>query len=207
MLHYFLLGITPAFAAAVQPGPLQTFLISQALSKGWRKTLPATLAPLLSDGPIIALVVWALTSVPGRLITVLQFGGGALLLYLAFSAWKTWREYDPDKALGGSSGGQTLLKAVLVNLLNPNPYIGWSLLMGPLLVQGWRESPAHGIGLLLGFYGTLVACSAGIVLLFASARSLGPRLTRAMILVSAVALAGFAAYEFWAAGQAFFGAG
>jgi len=44
------------FAAAVQPGPFLAFLISLALSCGWRRALPGVLAPLLSDGLIIVLV-------------------------------------------------------------------------------------------------------------------------------------------------------
>jgi threonine/homoserine/homoserine lactone efflux protein len=36
MLLYLLQGITYGFAAAVQPGPLQTYLISQTLRNGWR---------------------------------------------------------------------------------------------------------------------------------------------------------------------------
>ena len=58
MLKYLILGISFAFAAAVQPGPLQTYIISQTLKNGWRSTLPASFAPLLSDGPILILVVF-----------------------------------------------------------------------------------------------------------------------------------------------------
>jgi len=57
-----LLGATCAFAAAVQPGPFQTYLISSTLTRGWRRTLPVVLAPLLSDVPVIALVLLVLTS-------------------------------------------------------------------------------------------------------------------------------------------------
>ena len=67
MLGYLILGITYAFTAAVQPGPFQTYLISQTLSNGWRSTLPAAIAPLLSDGPIIILVLLVLSRMPGWL--------------------------------------------------------------------------------------------------------------------------------------------
>ena len=59
MYEYMILGITFAFAAAVQPGPLQTYIVSQTLTKGWKRTLPAMFAPVLSDGPIIILVLVA----------------------------------------------------------------------------------------------------------------------------------------------------
>ena len=54
MLLYLILGFALAFAAAVQPGPIQAYLVTQALSHGWRRTLPAAFSPLVSDGPIIA---------------------------------------------------------------------------------------------------------------------------------------------------------
>ena len=203
MGHYILLGITFAFAAAVQPGPFQTYLISQALTKGWRRSLPAALAPLLSDGPIILLVLLVLVNVPPWLVSVLQLAGGVFLLYLAFGAWRTWREYDVEKILQAGSGRQTLLKAALVNLLNPNPYLSWSLVMGPLLLEAWRKTPLDGAGLLLGFYLTMILCSAGIILLFAASRGLGPRISRLMLGVSAVALACFGIYELWSGVQAF----
>jgi threonine/homoserine/homoserine lactone efflux protein len=90
-----------------------------------------------------------------------------------------------------------VLKAALVNVLNPNPYIAWSLVMGPWLLKGWRESPARGIALLGGFYSVLVLSTAGIIVLFATARNLGPRVSRALLGVSSVALAGFGVYLLW----------
>ena len=195
MLRYLVFGTTFAFAAAAQPGPFQAFLLSQALTRGWRRTLPAAFAPLLSDGPIIALVLLVLTRVPAWLVTVLQGLGGVFLLYLAFGAWKTWCNYAALSFAPMGGGAQTVWKAALVNLLNPNPYLGWSLVMGPLLLKGWAETPAHGIALLLGFYGTLIVCTLGIISLFAGAGSLGPKVGRALVGISALALAGFGVYE------------
>jgi threonine/homoserine/homoserine lactone efflux protein len=197
MPGYLILGMTYAFAAAVQPGPLQTYLISQTLSNGWRRTIPAAFAPLLSDGPIIVLVLLVLSNMPGWLVQSLQCAGGVFLLYLAFSAYKTWRDFDIKKAVQAQSSRNTILKATMVNLLNPAPYIGWSLVMGPLLVKGWRASPANGIALMAGFYTTLILVTLGIMLLFATARNLGPRVSRVLIGVSTIALTCFGLYELW----------
>ena len=203
MARYLLFGITYAFAAAVQPGPFQSYLISQALSKGWRHTLPAALAPLLSDGPVIVLVLLLLTNMPGSLVQILQIAGGAFLLYLAAGAFRAWRAYDVTKVVAAQASQQTVLKAALVNILNPAPYLGWSLVMGPLLLAGWRETPANGIALLVGFYGTMVISLAGIIVLFAAARNLGPQVSRALLGVSALALACFGVYELWLGTRAF----
>jgi threonine/homoserine/homoserine lactone efflux protein len=194
---YLILGATYAFAAAVQPGPYQTFLISQALSHGWRRTLPAALAPLLSDVPIIVLVVFLLSRLPLALEQVLRCGGGVFLLYLAWRAFLTWRVYRLAADDGAATERRSLLSAAVVNLLNPNPYLGWSLVMGPLLLKGWREAPAHGVALLIAFYGTMVAASVGIIGLFAGARSLGPRAARGLVGISAAALACFGCWQLW----------
>jgi threonine/homoserine/homoserine lactone efflux protein len=195
MLIYLFLGITYASAAAVQPGPFQTYLISQTLSHGWRSTLPAAFAPLLSDGPIILLVLLVLYRMPDWLAMSLQCVGGIFLLYLAIGAFKAWRTYQNNNAYEKMTSQQTVLKAALVNLLNPNPWLAWSLVLGPLLLKGWRENPVHGLSLLIGFYSAMILVTLGIILLFAFARNLGPIVSRTLIGISAIAMASFGLYE------------
>jgi len=197
MIAYLILGMTYAFAAAVQPGPLQTYLISQTLSHGWRRTLPAAFCPLISDGPVILLVLLVLSRVPAWMAQGLRLAGGVFVLYLAWGAVKAWRRYDAQDMARAPSKRQSVLKAALVNVLNPNPYISWSLVLGPLLLKGWREAPAHGVALLAGFYGVMVLSLAGTIALFAAARNLGPRVNRVLIGLASVALAGFGCYLLW----------
>ena len=197
MLSYLILGITYAFAASVQPGPFQTFLISKTLSTGWKSTFPAAFAPLLSDGPIILLVLFVLSRMPVWLAQGLQCAGGIFLLYLAVGAFKNWRKNNTMDTIKNQTGGQTALKAAFVNLLNPNPWLAWSLVMGPLLLKGWRETPFNGIALLVGFYATMILVAVGIILIFGATRNLGPRVSRILLGLSAIAMAGFGFYELW----------
>ncbi len=69
--------------------------------------------------------------------------------------------------------------------------------MGPLLIKGWSESPMNGAALLVGFYSSIILTSAGIIFLFATAARLGPKITHALLGISALALACFGVYEFW----------
>jgi threonine/homoserine/homoserine lactone efflux protein len=85
----------------------------------------------------------------------------------------------------------------MVNLLNPAPYISWSLVMGPLLIKGWREAPANGIALLAGFYATMIFVTLGIMILFEAARNFGQHVTRTLVGLSAIALTCFGFYELW----------
>ncbi len=199
VLSFVLQGIGYGFAAAAQPGPFQAYLISQTLRNGLRRTLVAALAPLISDGPIIALVLLVLSRVPDSLRIGLYLVGGTFILYLSRGAILAWRRFDPAAAAQVAPGQQSLWHAALMNALSPGPYLFWSLVTGPLLLQGWRTSPAHGIGFLAGFYATLIATLVAIIVIFSRARQLGPRVNRALIGVSAITLAGFGVYQFYQA--------
>jgi threonine/homoserine/homoserine lactone efflux protein len=197
ILPFLLQGIGYGFSAAVQPGPFQTYLISQTLLNGWRRTLIAALAPLVSDGLIILTVLLILTRVPPTFRLALQLAGGVFILYLAWGAFRAWRRFDvsaPSTPAAGA-GAQSLLRAALMNFLNPNPWIFWSLVTGPILIRAWEESPDKGIAFLVGFYGAMIACLALIIILFGTARRLGPRVSRAAVGISAVALAGFGIFQ------------
>lgn len=197
MWLYIVQGIGYGFAAAVQPGPLQTYLITQALTKGWRRALPAAFAPLVSDGPIITLCLLVLRQLPDSFQKVLYIAGGAFVLYLAFGAYKTWRAFDTNLFVPESGAGQSVLKAAAVNLLAPGAYIFWSLVTGPILIAGWRETPVFGIGFMLGFYITFVLCLMLIIFIFGTMQALGQQVRRALIGASAVALSGFGLYQLW----------
>jgi threonine/homoserine/homoserine lactone efflux protein len=197
MLAYLIQGIGYGFAAAVQPGPFQTYLISQTLSKGWRLTLPAALAPLISDGPIIVVALVVLSQVPVWFQRFLYIAGGLFILYLAYSAFVAWRNYDKSGVVTDSSGRQSVVKAAMMVALSPGPYIYWSLVTGPILLTGWREAPANGLGFLVSFYATIVLSLGGIIVMFGTARQLGPKVNRALLGVSAITLVCFGLYQLW----------
>ncbi len=197
MLSYLIFGITYAFAAAVQPGPLLTYIISQTLKKGWRSTLPAAFAPVISDIPILILILFLLSTMPVSFIFILRIGGGLFLLYLGFRAFKSWQEFDADQPILNESGQQTLFNAVFVNLLNPAPYLGWSLILGPIFIEGWKLAPINGIAMIIGFYVTMILTLAGIIILFGFARKKGPKVSKILLGLSSIVLFAFGIYQLW----------
>lgn len=198
MLAYLLQGLSLGISAAASPGPFQAFLIGRSLNHGWRQALPIVLAPLISDGPIILAMVLLLTNLPPAFLRGIQIAGGLFVLYLAYKTFRTWQNFQPAQVEPDPNAAQkSLFSAVVVNFLSPGPYIFWSLVTGPVLVRGWRESPGHGAAFLLGFYLAMVGSLAALVILFGAARSLGPKVNRALIGLSAVALAGFGVYQLW----------
>ena len=195
MLRYLLLGGGLAFAAAVQPGPLQAYLLSQVAARGWRRTLPASFSPMLSDGPIAAVALLVLGRLSGLMQQGLRAAGGLLLLYLAWAAYRQWKTPPRTASEDRAAVPRTLLEATIVNLLNPNPYLGWTLILGPTAVVAWRQGPGLAATFLVAFYATMVVTLAALIFVFGSARFFGPRVQRALLLISVVALAGIAVYQ------------
>ena len=89
-----------------------------------------------------------------------------------------------------------MLDATLVNVLNPNPYIGWTLVLGPSVIAAWNEHGAYAVSLVVAFYATMVVTMAAFILLIGTARFLGSRGQRALVGISAALLAGLGVYLF-----------
>ena len=132
----------------------------------------------------------------------MQFVGGVFLLYLAFEAYKSFRRYRHMASQPSMSVGQTFFKGVLVNILNPNAYLGWALIMGPLVASAWQRSPLGSLAVVGAFYVTMIAATIVILALFARVRAVGPRVARILVGISAAALALFGLYQIWSGGAA-----
>lgn len=195
MLSYLVNGLTLGFSAAVLPGPFQAYLLSQSARIGWRRTLPITLAPLLSDGPIIALVFLVLSRTPDWLLRGLYLTGGLFMFWLAGQAWRSFRRSASQQAEHPVQTELAFLQGVLMNILSPGPWLFWSVLAGPILLQGWAESPLSGFSFAVGFYLMLTGGLAGLVILFAVASRLGPQVARGLNALSALALLAFGLYQ------------
>lgn len=195
MLTYLIWGIGYGFAAVMQPGQFQAYLMAQTLRQGWRKTLPMIFAPLLSDGPVIVIVLLALSRLPVWWLQVLRFAGGLFALYLAAGTFRALRDFQPVQESPPSGDRRNLFRAVLVNLLNPGPYLFWSLVTGPLLLAGWKVTPLYGIGLLAGFYVTIIVTLAGFIMLLSGSGKLGPSANRFLLGISGLALAAFGIFQ------------
>ena len=183
-----ILGAGFAFSAVVQPGPLQAFLIARVAAVGWRRTLPAAFAPLVSDGPIALLALLVLGQMSPTVQQMLRAAGGVLLIYLAWVTFRQWRAPEATKEL--VSAPRTLLDATLVNILNPHPYLGWTLILGPSVVTAWHRDPTHAVALVVAFYGTMVFSLAGFIALAGTAQLMGARVMHALVGIAAVVLAG-----------------
>jgi threonine/homoserine/homoserine lactone efflux protein len=192
----FLEGALLGLWAALSPGPFQAYLLAQSIRNGAARTLPVAVVPLTSDPPVIAVVLLALSQVPAGLLRALGAVGGAVVLFLAAT---TLRGALRPSAAEAAAPPRGFVRAALLNFTNPNAWIFWSAVGGPVLATAWRERPALGLAFLAGFYVLLTAGNGALVLVAGGAARLGPRFQRALAAVSGMALLGFGAWQLWRA--------
>jgi len=160
-------GVTLGLSAGFSPGPLLALVISHSLRYGFRAGLAAACAPLVTDAPIVLLSVLAsgALSESRHALGAISLAGSAFLVYLAIDCLKSGRLSDAED----KDGARSLLRASLVNLLSPHPYLFWFTVGGPRLAAGWRQGALHALCFLGAFYVCLVGSK--IIVAAAASRS------------------------------------
>jgi threonine/homoserine/homoserine lactone efflux protein len=190
-------------SCAASPGPFQAVLVAESLRRGPARAAPLALVPIASDAPAIAVVTLVLTQVPALLLGALTLAGGVVLLWLGAGALRAaWRPeagaaMDPAASPGAARGVRGFLRAAAVNVTNPNVWIFWSTVGGPMLARAWRDAPAGALGFLAAFYACITAGNLAILGLAGGLARLGPRAGRALGVASGVALLGFGLLQLW----------
>lgn len=187
------------FSAGVLPGPFQAYLIAQAARHGWRRAAVVTLAPLITDGPIVLVVVLLLSRLPYWSLDVLKLVGGLFVLYLAWGIWRAFRSAlaGESQAMTSPGSGVSFLRAVTINLLSPVVYLFWATVSGPLFLEGWTRNPLLGAAFLLCFYGTMIGISQVLIVLVSGVRRWKPGITHWMLGLSALMMTVLAGAQVW----------
>lgn len=173
-------------------------MLTQALQHGWRRGAVTALAPLVSDGPIILVVLLLLARLPAWTLEALQIVGGAFVLYLAWAAWRALRAMARDSSRSLAAAPSTsLMQAATLNLLSPVVYIFWATVSGPLLVQGWDRAPIEGIAFIACFYGTMILISEVLVAAVCLLQRLHAGMTRVMLALSVLLMLGLGLAQVW----------
>lgn len=191
-------AISLGLSATSIPGPLQAYLLNITLNYGWRRGLLVIFSPLITDGPIIFLTVFVLQQVPEWAIQLIRFGGGFLLLWIAWGAWQQLQSgakftaSDTTVVKGTISPLKVLGTASAMNVFSPGPYLFWSTVTGPLLLEALEISLWWGLAMLVGFYGTFLGGMAVLVILFNRLGTIGADVTRYILVITIGLLTWFA---------------
>lgn len=185
----FLQGAWLGFTAAASPGPLQAYLLAQSVRNGAARTVPVACVPLVTDPPLIAIVLAVLAQVPAGLLRALGILGGAVVLWLGAGALRAALARPAKAAARPPPAG--FVRALAVNFTNPNAWLWWSTAAGPILVSAWHASALSAAAFLAGFYLLLVGGNVLFVLLASRLAGAGPGVARALGLASGVALVAF----------------
>jgi threonine/homoserine/homoserine lactone efflux protein len=83
--------------------------------------------------------------------------GGLVVIWLGVEILRSVREAIlPSDAGAQADPRQELRRGVVVNALNPHPYLFWATVGGPALLSGWRISPWYALAFIVPFYVLLV---------------------------------------------------
>jgi threonine/homoserine/homoserine lactone efflux protein len=193
MFYFVSQGVSIAFAAGAQPGPFLSFLIGRTLAQGWRKSIILAITPLVTDLPIVIVVLVILKQFPPQLIRVIQLVGGFYLLWIAYGSWRQYRagkaSFKPEAgASDGISPARTLAQGAVMGWVSPGPYIFLTTINGPLLIQGLNDSVLMGLAFLVAFYGTFITILCVYILVFDRLRRIDERVTKGIFLVTLVVM-------------------
>jgi threonine/homoserine/homoserine lactone efflux protein len=151
---FWVTGIVLGLSAGLSPGPLLALVFSETIRYGTASGVRVSMAPLISDAPIVAASFWVLSrfSDIGLLLGSISVCGAVFLAYLAWESLV----FKGAELAASAEPSPSLRKGVLANFLNPNPYLFWFSIGGPILLRAAQAGTVHIIGFLTTFYLLLV---------------------------------------------------
>ena len=156
-------GVVLGLGAGITPGPLLGLIINETLRGGWQAGVLVAFAPLIADAVIIGLTFTVLLQLPPFIFPLLSIVGGCYVIFLGWETLQTPSEVSlptveqAENARNTKNAWSSLRKGLLVNMLNPHPYLFWVTVGGPLISRLSQQSAWSAIAAFLaGFYGCLV---------------------------------------------------
>ena len=198
-MDFYLIG-SLAFAGAilgvvegVKPGPLLTMVIRETLSGGLRAGVRTAAAPIFTDGPLVIVSLLAagwISTQPTILIAISILGAG----YLLKMGLECFTIEPPPSDLAGIDVSDSFKRGILTNLLNPNVYIFWFLIGGPLMASVADEEPLAPVAYALTFLVSIIMVKSLIALAFDRTRgNLSHSTYKAVLSLCGLAMIVFAA--------------
>ena len=125
-------------AAGFSPGPLQVLVISETLRHNIKAGIKVSIAPLITDVPIILISLLILSRLAGfqPVLGCISIFGGVFILYLSYESLKT-KGVELNLS---SASSNSFRKGVITNALNPHPYIFYTTVGAPIIFKSINQS-------------------------------------------------------------------
>ena len=186
-------GIALGLFEGIRPGPLLTMVIRETLTGGWYAGARAASAPIFTDGPLIIVSIFLsgwIAEQPSILFVISLLGAG-FLVWFGIDCFRI-EAPDPDTAQEAVVG--SFRRGVITNLLNPNVYVFWFLIGGPLMASAADEEPLAPVAYALSFLVTIIIVKMAIALIFDRTRgSMSPRAYKIALGICGLGMIGFSA--------------
>jgi len=162
-------GITLGIVEGLKPGPLLTTVIKETLTNGFRGGIRTASAPFFTDGPLILFSIFMAGWIANQ---PLVFCGIAVLgaLFLTRMGMECFNPEIPDIDPTDVDLTQSLKKGIITNLLNPNAYIFWLLIGGPLMATVADSEPIAPFAYAISFLVSIVLVKITIAYFFSKAQ-------------------------------------
>jgi len=169
MISSLIAGCVLGLSSGLAPGPLLTLVITQTLKHGIREGFKVALAPLITDFFIIAASLVVLSRLAGfeRILGAISFAGGLYVLYLAYECTRA----GPINLESPKGQAHSLKRGILINALNPHPYLFWITVGSPLLLKFRSESIVAPFVFVSCFYALLVGSKIFLALVVGKSRT------------------------------------
>jgi threonine/homoserine/homoserine lactone efflux protein len=138
MIEFLITGTLLGLAAGFSPGPLLVLVISETLRHNIKAGLKVSIAPLVTDVPIILISLLLLNRLAGfkPVLGCISILGGVFILYLGYDCLKT---KGVELNLSSVSTG-SFRKGVITNALNPHPYIFYMTVGAPIIFKSINQN-------------------------------------------------------------------
>jgi threonine/homoserine/homoserine lactone efflux protein len=169
MTAFFLIGTLLGLSAGLSPGPLLTLLVSETLRHDSRAGIKVAISPIITDLPIILLTVVILGRLSGfhSLLGVISLIGGFVLLSMGYQSFRL----KGLEMKNGMENPKSLTKGVVVNLLNPHPYLFWFTIGAPTITKSMKQGIWASGAFILSFYLFLIGSKMLLALLIGKSKS------------------------------------
>ena len=187
-------GATLGIVEGIKPGPLLTMVIRETLSGGLRAGLWTAAAPIFTDGPLVIFSLFAaawIATNPSALLVITLAGA----IFLAQMGYECFGLEPPNMDEDAPPPTGSFLRGVITNLLNPNVYVFWFLIGGPLMASAADEEILAPIAYAITFLVTIMLTKAAIAYaIHRASGNISAVVYRRLLAICGLVMIGFSLY-------------